>query len=344
MCLITVVIDGILRYKSKCIRGVYKSKRKDFRLTYLRKRVVFCILRIVKCNFKEISDACNNRKWSKSLLILSLVFSSTNALAQTQSEPIAEPKQDVVATAPNNNSVATNKPTQSVENLPIPPKKSVSTTPVNIVNKPGTLFNVDPDDALVIMRMLVTIAALIFSTMLIPFIRYVHNLRSVKLSYLEFFKADIDSVMQRYHHVLTQDELALKYPDCHMNKPWLKTLKDGGYKNEIPHEIVLIDDLLKRALNEVSNDVAYFPVITYTSMPSTNTSHDNPLWKLKREHTKVISEYLNSEVEVQETTRMLYSSPIFDWINSNDQEQRMRWIRGAESLFCLLYTSDAADE
>ena len=67
-------------------------------------------------------------------------------------------------------------------------------------------------------------------------------------------------------------------------------------------------------------------------MPSTNTSHDNPLWKLKREHTKVISEYLNSEVEVQETTRMLYSSPIFDWINSNDQEQRMRWIRGAESL------------
>ena len=112
MCLITVVIDGILRYKSKCIRGVYKSKRKDFRLTYLRKRVVFCILRIVKCNFKEISDACNNRKWSKSLLILSLVFSSTNALAQTQSEPIAEPKQDVVATAPNNNSVATNKPTQ----------------------------------------------------------------------------------------------------------------------------------------------------------------------------------------------------------------------------------------
>ena len=304
-------------------------------MTCLRKGVVSTILCHVRRNFKEITDAFNNRKWSKSLLILPLVICSITVSAQTQKSSTIEPKQNVAAIEIDKNTIAAFAPEQSDSSFSPQttqsPKNKILSNDVGEINK-GQIFGIETSVAVNLMRMLVAVAALIFSSMLIPFIRYVHNLRSVKLSYLEFFRADIDSVMQRYQHVITRDQLVSMYPDCHPNKPWLETLISGGFGDEIPHEIVHIDVLLKRAMNEVCNDVPYFPVITYTSMPSTNTSHDNPLWKLKSEHTKVISKYLNSEVEVQETTRMLYSAPIFDWINSADKEQRMRWIRGAESL------------
>ncbi|MCP4866729.1 MAG: hypothetical protein GY897_22570 [Alteromonas sp.] len=269
--------------------------------------------------------------------------SSTAFAAQTPPAPTQKTSQS--AASASSQSIATpNPPPESTQQATAPQTQATSgntphtTNPSSIKQEYSfiaflkDLSKKDSRVALGLLTLGYTLCALLLVNVLLPAFRHYRNLKSIKLSYLEFLRADIDSVKKRYDDVVPRSEVSAMHPGCHDSKSWLEILTKKDSNAEIPAEIVQIDNLLHRAMQSVSEEPPYYPLITYTTMPSTEISHDHPLWKLKKEHTKVISRYLNSEVEVQETTKSLYSSPMFDWINGDNVEQRKRWIMGAESL------------
>ncbi|RPH19236.1 MAG: hypothetical protein CBB67_009405 [Alteromonadaceae bacterium TMED7] len=314
-------------------------------LLYLRNMVHSSILYTVNRNYKESSYAYSSGKWTKSLLIVLLVICGSSTAFAAQTPPAPTQKTSQSAASASSQSIATpNPPPESTQQATAPQTQATSgntphtTNPSSIKQEYSfiaflkDLSKKDSRVALGLLTLGYTLCALLLVNVLLPAFRHYRNLKSIKLSYLEFLRADIDSVKKRYDDVVPRSEVSAMHPGCHDSKSWLEILTKKDSNAEIPAEIVQIDNLLHRAMQSVSEEPPYYPLITYTTMPSTEISHDHPLWKLKKEHTKVISRYLNSEVEVQETTKSLYSSPMFDWINGDNVEQRKRWIMGAESL------------
>ncbi|MFT6834280.1 MAG: hypothetical protein ACJA0H_000308 [Francisellaceae bacterium] len=154
-------------------------------------------------------------------------------------------------------------------------------------------------------------------------------MRSLKLSYLEYLRGDVESVKKRFENKVEHQTIEQEDNGIDEQTSWYKAIKDKNLN--VPEELLTIHKLLNKTMDTVAHKKSYYPIITYTKMPST-IDHEHPIWKLKSKQTKSISAYLNSENQIIHTVNALYSAPILGWISGANKKQKLRWIAAAKSL------------
>lgn len=250
------------------------------------------------------------RVWSKSLLILAVTFSITiSSFSYAEANPTVSKSLTI-------------SELQEISS-PLPEVKNGNLSEAD----PTTLDNILADGKLTIafFGSCIALASLVWGQFIGPLVR----IRSIKISYLEYLRVDVDSIISRYETRITHQAIEQDNNGVHSETSWYKTLKELGL--DIPEELLTIHKCLEKSQRSIHVDNSYYPIISYTKMPS-EINHDHPIWKLTRQQTQIISTYLNTKNDIIHTINQLYSPPIVDWIKSSDIDLKKRWIRASRGL------------
>ena len=108
------------------------------------------------------------------------------------------------------------------------------------------------------------------------------------------------------------------------------TLEKEGHG--VPDILLTLCDAFDKAEASVHNEKLYIPIITYSGMDNTELDHNHPVWTLKRDKTRLISDYLLSQRQIIDSTKAQHEKPLVELIHSDDPENHKRWIAAGRQM------------
>lgn len=173
-------------------------------------------------------------------------------------------------------------------------------------------------------KVTVALVVVIFANAAIPYVKHLVTQHSKKTSYLAYLSANINSTLTRFGPDISA-EATKNYLDTLENTSWLDALAEAG--KGVPSIFPQIHNLLHKSLNDTSPH-RYHPFIGYSGMPVSELDHDHPIWVLKESETKVISDYLLSQQQVEKSAKDQYESPFYELASSECDVKHRQWING----------------
>lgn len=173
-------------------------------------------------------------------------------------------------------------------------------------------------------KAILSIILLILANVAIPAIRHAWKSRAKKKSFLTYLDANVESAINRYGREDATAYIAKHTfgKDSHM-PAWFDRLHRA--RGSSPLLLVHMHQAIETAATQAGHDREYIPFLSYSGMPPHDLDHSHPIWSLKKETSKVISDFLVSQAQVEGSLKEQYAPPFFDLIKSDNYEHRQQW-------------------
>lgn len=194
-----------------------------------------------------------------------------------------------------------------------------------------TISEPEKPDYLIDDRVFPYIFALILAHALVPLIKYAWSTRVSRKAYRAFLVSNINSAKIRFGAEKTIAEVRDKCPAVIAEDgKWLEYLEK--YDANVPKVFIVMAQAIGKRFSGNPEDEKYVPFLTYNGMPTSELDHEHPIWLFSRKDNAVISKYLLSERQVEQSIKDLYERPLVSLAASKKPPDRARWSGAALSL------------
>lgn len=187
---------------------------------------------------------------------------------------------------------------------------------------------IPPNDTKYIIPALAAIFVAILAHIIVPEVnKFRDKLRSRK-SYFAYINSSLLSSLKDF-----DDEMSVRMAENLMNaKPyWLATLEDANLG--VPSMFVDAFNAFNKYLKQDHAQTdKYLPYFYYEGFYAGGVSHEHPLWELGSQDTEIISDYLLSQAQVENSSKRLYSDNYKKMADSSNPERHKQWVNASNRV------------
>lgn len=183
-------------------------------------------------------------------------------------------------------------------------------------------------DTKYIIPALAAILVAILAHIIVPEINKFRDKRRARKSYFAYINSSLISSLKDF-----DDEMSVSMAKTLMDAQpyWLDTLENANLG--VPSMFVDTFNAFKKYLSQDHSQIdKYKPYFYYESFYAGDVSHEHPLWELNSQDTEIISDYLLSQAQVENSAKRLYSDDYKKMADSSNPERHTQWVNASNRV------------